>query len=208
MRILRLGVLGALVTVFVVSVTAQSLPTQRPSPPTQRPISPAVGVSLSPSQSTAVVAQYCAPCHSDRGKAGGLTLAAFDAGKAEANAEIAEKMIRKLRVGMMPPPGAKRPDAGTLLGLAIALETHIDHAASLNPNPGWRPFQRLNRAEYARSVRDLLELDIDVAAFLPPDTVSGGFDNVADVQAPSATLMEGYVRAASRIATLAVGDRT
>jgi hypothetical protein len=146
-------------------------------------------------------------CHNDRSKAGGLTLAGFDAAKAETNAEVAERMIRKLRVGMMPPPGAKRPDAATLLGVAAALETHLDKLASLSPRPGSRPFQRLNRAEYARSVHDLLGLEIDVAAFLPPDTVSGGFDNVADVQAPSATVMEGFVRAAGRIATLAIGDR-
>src|SRR5205823_4391954 len=74
-------------------------------------------------------------------------------------------------------------------------------------NPGWRAFQRLNRAEYARAVHDLLGIDVDVNAFLPPDTISGGFDNVSDVQAFSPTLMEGYLRAASQISRLAVGDR-
>src|SRR6266508_2471856 len=100
---------------------------------------------------TAIVRQYCTTCHNDRTKAGGLTLAAFDAATAPAEATVAEKIIRKLRVGMMPPPGAKRPDEGTLLGVATTLEAHIDKAAAVNPNPGWRPFQRLNRAEYARS---------------------------------------------------------
>ena len=75
-----------------------------------------------------------------------------------------------------------------------------------DPNPGWRPFQRLNRAEYAREIRSLLDLDVDVTAFLPADTISDGFDNVADVQTFSPTLMEGYLRAASRIAMLAIGD--
>ena len=83
----------------------------------------------------------------------------------------------------------------------------MDERAAINPNPGWRPFQRLNRAEYARAVKDLLGLDVDVAAFLPPDTISHGFDNVADVQDLSPTLMEGYLRAASQISRLAVGDR-
>jgi hypothetical protein len=193
-----------MVAVTFVSAAAQG-PQPRPTGIT-RP-SAAAPAPLSSNEATAVVAQYCATCHNERGKAGGLTLTGFDAAKVEAKVDVAEKMIRKLRVGMMPPPGAKRPDAATLLGLATALEAHMDNAAARQPNPGWRPFQRLNRAEYSRSIRDLVGLDIDVAAFLPPDTVSGGFDNVADVQAPSATLLEGYVRAASRIATLAIGDR-
>jgi hypothetical protein len=106
----------------------------------------------------------------------------------------------------MPPPGARRPDESELLALATSLETRIDRAAAQNPNPGWRPFQRLNRAEYARSVSDLLSLDIDVNAFLPPDSLSGGFDNVADSQSFSPALMQGYLRAASKVAALAVGD--
>ena len=86
------------------------------------------------------------------------------------------------------------------------MESRLDQAAALNPNPGRRPFQRLNRAEYTRAVSALLALDVDVNAFLPPDTISAGFDNVADAQTFSATLMEGYLRAASRISALAVGD--
>ena len=155
---------------------------------------------------TAVVKQYCAVCHSERGKAGGLSLAEFDVNAAAEQAPTGEKMIRKLRAGMMPPPGARRPDEASLRALADALETRIDRAAAAKPNPGWRPFQRLNRAEYARAVRDLLALDVDTEALLPPDTVSQSFDNVADSQAFSPTLMEGYLRAASRVAALAIGD--
>jgi mono/diheme cytochrome c family protein len=162
---------------------------------------------LTLSAATDVVRQYCTTCHSDRGKAGGLSLAAFDAAHAPEQAVVAEKMILKLRSGMMPPPGARRPDEATLRAVAAALETHIDQTAASRPNAGPRPFQRLNRAEYARSIRDLLGLEIDVEAFLPPDTSSAGFDNVADVQVSSATLMEGYLRAATRISWLAVGDR-
>jgi mono/diheme cytochrome c family protein len=169
---------------------------------------PAAASELTAEAQTALVKQYCIGCHSDRGKAGGLTLATFDATRAVDNAAIAEKMVRKLRAGMMPPAGAKRPEGHALLDLAVALENRIDRASTLNPNPGWRPFQRLNRAEYARSVRDLLGIDVDVTMFLPPDTVSHGFDNVADTQGFSPTLLEGYLRAASKISTLAVGDRT
>ena len=107
----------------------------------------------------------------------------------------------------MPPAGAARPDEAALAGLADTLAARLDAAAAASPNPGRRTFQRLNRSEYGRSVRDLLDLEVDVAAFLPPDTLSHGFDNIADVQTLSPTLMEGYLRAASRISTAAVGDR-
>ncbi len=120
---------------------------------------------------------------------------------------MAEKVIRKLRAGMMPPPGARRPEASVLLAMAAAFEARLDKAAVLNPNPGSRPFQRLNRAEYQNAVRDLLNVDVDVTAYLPPDTISHGFDNVADSQTFSPTLMDGYLRAASQISRLAVGDR-
>ena len=208
MRMLRVGGLVGVVG-FVVShgltvgTAAAQTPRPRPTPV------PSHSSSAIPSleATTALVRQYCVPCHNDRAKAGGLTLASFEGIRATENLATAETMIRKLRSGMMPPAGAKRPAEPTLLGIASALENHLDSAAAANRNPGSRPFQRLNRAEYGRSVRDLLGLEVDVAAFLPPDTISSSFDNVADVQSPSATLWEGFVRAASRIATLAIGDR-
>ncbi len=153
-----------------------------------------------------LVKQYCTGCHNDRSKAGELTLAGWNVTRASADRELTEKMIHKLRAGMMPPSTARRPAGGQITQLVSALETRMDAAAAADPNPGWRPFQRLNRAEYSREVRHLLELDVDVTAFLPADTISDGFDNVADVQTFSPTLMEGYLRAASRIAMLAIGD--
>jgi hypothetical protein len=155
-----------------------------------------------------LVGQYCATCHSERGKSGGLVLAGFDAAKIDQHPDVAEKMIRKLRTGMMPPPNARRPEPQTIKAFVETLEGTIDRTAALNPNPGWRPFQRLNRAEYQRAVHDLLGIDVDVTAYLPPDTISKGFDNVADVQNFSPTLMESYLRAASQISRLAVGDRS
>jgi len=154
-----------------------------------------------------LVAQNCASCHSEKMKAGELVLAGFDAAKVSDRPDVTEKMIRKLKAGMMPPPGARRPDAATIKTFVETLEAKMDAAAVINPNPGWRPFQRLNRAEYQKAVKDLLGIDVDVNAFLPPDTISKGFDNVADVQAFSPTLMESYLRAASSISRLAVGDR-
>jgi len=108
-------------------------------PATNAPGTPLARVApagLSTESQNQLVGQYCATCHSDRGKAGGLTLASFDAAKIEKNAETGEKMIRKLRAGMMPPPGARKPDAAAVKAFVDALETKIDAAAALNPNPG------------------------------------------------------------------------
>ena len=116
-------------------------------------------------------------------------------------------MIRKLRAKMMPPAGAKRPEGTALDDMAAAFEARIDAEAARTPAPGSRSFQRLNRAEYARAVKDLLALDIDVTALLPADTISQGFDNVADAQTFSPALMESYLRAAGKVAALALGDR-
>jgi hypothetical protein len=155
-----------------------------------------------------LVSTNCSICHDDEAKTGGLSLESFDAAKIDQHPDIAELMIHKLRAGMMPPPTVKdRPDPATLKAFALTLEAKIDAAAALHPNPGHRMFQRLNRVEYAKAVQDLLDVNVDVSAFLPPDTISAGFDNVADVQSFSPTLMEGYLRAASEISRLAIGDR-
>ncbi len=154
----------------------------------------------------AVVEEYCASCHSERRRSGELVLEDFDISNAPENAAAAEKMIRKLRVGMMPPAGRPRPDEAVLYAVAAELESTLDRAAARNPNPGLRTFQRLNRAEYREAIRDLLGLDVDVAMFLPLDTKSANFDNIADVQMPSTTVMEGYLRAAGQIVRVALGD--
>ena len=131
----------------------------------------------------------------------------WDVTRASAQRDLTEKMIHKLRAGMMPPSGARRPAPDQIAKLVDrARDRAWTRSRSADPNPGWRPFQRLNRAEYAREIKNLLDLDVDVTAFLPADTISDGFDNVADVQTFSPTLMEGYLRAASRIAMLAIGD--
>ena len=193
----------------VVSVT---LSAQAPQQSAAKVVKPAVAHAKpvpgsTPAEQTALVKQYCATCHSDRGKAGDLSLASFDAAKLEQNGALTEKMIRKLRAGMMPPAGARRPEPAVIQAMVASFESRMDKLAALNPNPGSRPFQRLNRAEYSNAVRDLLNLDVDVSAHLPPDTISHGFDNVADAQTFSPTLMDGYLRAASQISRLAVGDR-
>ena len=202
--------LGA--AILNVGALASSQPPAQPSAPAKPAMAVAhpttTSATLTAEAQTALVKQYCAGCHSEKGKAGGLTLAGFEAATIDQRADVGEKMIRKLRAGMMPPPGARRPEGDTLKQFAVALENKIDTAAALNPNPGRRTFQRLNRAEYARSIKDLLDLDVDVNAFLPPDTMSAGFDNIADVQGVSPTLLEGYLRAAAKISAVALGDRS
>jgi len=154
-----------------------------------------------------VIKRYCAGCHSDKGKAGGLSLAAFDVTQAAQNAEVSEKVIRKLQAGFMPPPLAARPDPATYAALIATLESGVDAVSAVKPNPGVRTFQRLNRPEYARAVKDLLALDVDAGSWLPLDTKSANFDNIADAQALSPTLLEAYLNAASAISRMAVGDR-
>lgn len=154
----------------------------------------------------ALIGKYCAGCHNDKSKAGNMTLTVLDLAHPENTPELTEKVIRKTRVGLMPKAGSPRPDMDTLRAFAESLETAMDKTAALRPNPGSRPFQRLTRDEYANSVRDIIGIDVDVAKFLPPDSLSDGLDNIADSQAFSPALMEGYIRAADRISREALGD--
>ena len=134
-----------------------------------------------------------------------MSLQSFQVATAGQQREITEKMIRKLRAGQMPPPGSKRPDAAVLDALADVLEAQAD-ARAAEPVPGRRTFQRLNRAEYARSIHDLLALEVNAGEYLPLDTKSANFDNIADAQLLSPTLMQAYLTAAAEISRLAVGD--
>ncbi|MBM4183781.1 MAG: DUF1592 domain-containing protein [Gemmatimonadetes bacterium] len=154
---------------------------------------------------TEAIERYCVGCHNDRRMIGNLSLEDFQAETADQSAETAEKMIVKLRAGMMPPPGGRRPPADSLLQLVETLESVVDRAAALDPNPGTRRFQRLNRAEYQRVVRDLLDLEVDAARWLPADTYLGNFDNLSAAQGLSTTLLEAYLRAATEVSRLAVG---
>jgi hypothetical protein len=156
--------------------------------------------------SNEVIDRYCVRCHSERRLQGNLSLESFDATAPATEAELAEKVIVKLRAGMMPPPGANRPAGDTLMALAMSLEDQIDEVAAEHPDPGARTFQRLNRAEYQRSVREFLDLEIDAGDFLPLDTKSANFDNIADVQMLSPTLLSSYMNAAAEISRLAMGN--
>ena len=161
---------------------------------------------LSPEAQQALVDQYCLLCHDDVEKSGDLSMSGLDLREVGQNTEIVEKMIRKLRAGMMPPMGQPRPDAQTLESLVTSMEAGIDQIAAASPNPGRRALARLNRIEYANSIRELLRIGVDVAALLPPDSMGHGFDNMADALSISPALIEGYMRAAGEISRAAVGD--
>jgi hypothetical protein len=166
------------------------------------------GLQTRPEQPTDVVSTisrtYCETCHNDRVKTGGLSLQGLSI---DGNEETWEKVIRKVRAGMMPPAGAKRPERAALDAFAGSIETTIDRAAAASPNPGRAPLHRMNRVEYENAIRDLLALDVDSSTLLPADDSSHGFDNIADVLGVSPSLLERYVAAAAKISRLAVGER-
>ena len=155
----------------------------------------------------AALNRYCVTCHNSRLKTAGLALDTLQAADVPANAATWEKVVRKLRGGTMPPQGSPRPDPATYHALATWLETRIDETARSRPRPGRVPaIHRLNRAEYSNAIRDLLAVEVDAAAFLPPDDSGFGFDNIADVLSVSPMLTERYLSAALKISRLAVGD--
>jgi mono/diheme cytochrome c family protein len=165
------------------------------------------GAEATQSDSPALLTQYCVACHNERLKTGGLSLEGADPTRAADHNEIWEKVIRKLRVSMMPPAGSPRPDVHAIDSLVSSLEATLDGAAALRPNAGRPMIHRMNRAEYAFAIRDLLDLDIDPVPLLPPDESGYGFDNIADLLGMSPVLLERYLNAAGRISALAVGDR-
>jgi mono/diheme cytochrome c family protein len=189
-----------LATAFVLIGTgaSHSLHAQRPQV--------AAASSSSATQYRAVLDRYCVTCHNEKLKTGGLMLDRPDLANLGGDAKIWETVALKLRSETMPPPGLPRPDAATYGAFVAWLETGLDRAEAAKPNPGRPPaLHRLNRAEYANAVRDVLDVQIDAASLLPPDDASFGFDNVAD-GAVSPTLLERYVTAARKISRLAVGS--
>jgi hypothetical protein len=214
----RLGVSAAVLGIVLVLVaqlgsgTEPSLATTAFAPADHAPLpapfthAATSAAAVSAKELTAVVQRTCVVCHNDQALTGNLSLQSFDVAAADKDAETAERMIRKLRAGMMPPPGMPRPAGDTMLALVQTLEDVVDRAAARNPNPGVRPFQRLNRAEYQQAIKDLLAIDIEAGTWLPLDTKSENFDNIADEQAMSATLLNAFLNAASDISRLAVGD--
>jgi len=159
-RVGLVGIAVAFVVVCVVPARAQQAPA---SAGTQR----------------ALLDKYCVTCHNDRLKTANLSLQNADLTQVPAHADLWEKVIRKLRAGVMPPPDVPRPALAEYEALRDWLEAEVDRAAVAKPNPGSVVLHRLNRTEYANAIRDLLDLKIDVATLLPPDDSANGFDNIA-----------------------------
>jgi hypothetical protein len=157
-------------------------------------------------QQRALIDKYCVTCHSEKLKTGGLVLEKLDTTKVGDRAELWEKVVLKLRGGMMPPPALPRPDKASLDGLATWAENELDRAYLSHSNPGRVGLHRLNRAEYGNAIRDLLGLDVDPAELLPADDSNFGFDNIADALTVSPVLLERYLSAAWKITSVAIGD--
>ena len=157
------------------------------------------------SQPSATISKYCVTCHNQRLKTAKLELDKLDVTHPEKDALLWERAIRKLRGGMMPPPGAPRPATADVQALAASLESALDKAAAANPNPGSVRIHRLNRAEYSNAMRDLFGLDVDMSTLLPNDDISEGFDNIASALKVSPSFLDQYIMAARAMAKQAVG---
>src|SRR6187549_1726600 len=180
--------------VLIVSLGIQARPSaQQPAP-------------QSASSHRQTLDRYCVTCHNQRLVTAGLKLDDADVANPGAGAEIWEKVVRKLRTGMMPPPNMPQPSMDDRVALLSWLETSLDKAAAAKPNPGrTETLRRLNRTEYQNAIRDLLAVDIDAASLLPADESGHGFDNVTVGDLPPA-LLDRYISAAQKISALAIGS--
>ena len=167
--------------------------------------SPSPAAHATAASERALLDQYCVGCHNDKAKVANFSLQKLDLATAGDHPEVWEKVVRKLRAGLMPPPGVRRPALADYEGLRDWLENEIDRKAGARVNPGSIVLHRLNRTEYGNAIRDLLDLEIDTKTLLPPDDSARGFDNVAGSLTISPTLLEAYTTAATRIARTAVG---
>ena len=197
----RLLVIGCIAAMSVALVSAQAGQTVR-----QPATAQAQAAAGAPDAATqrAIMDQYCVTCHNTRLKTANLLLDQLDLAHLGEHREIAEKVVRKLRAGLMPPTNIKRPEPATLEALIKWMENELDRSAAVNvPAPG---LHRLNRTEYANAIRDVLGLEVDATKFLPADDSTRGFDNIAGALTMSPALMEAYLSAAGKISRLAIGD--
>jgi hypothetical protein len=176
-----------------------------PERPTQEPFRAQIANATPVASAGGLINQYCVPCHNDRVRTGGLTLSELNMDAVGQHAEVAEKVIRKLRGGLMPPAGAPRPDSRAQAELIVWLENEID-AGAVDRRPGRVALRRLNRREYVYAIRDLLGVTIDAAALLPLDNVEGHFDTNAAALQVSPSFIDQYIHAARVVAIDAVGD--
>lgn len=160
-----------------------------------------------PLDRAALVKSTCAGCHSNAAKSGGLSLEGVSPDTPGARPDIWERVARRVKAGEMPPPGAPNPGSATLNAFSTALLKELDAAAKQKPYAGKPVIQRLNRTEYSNAIRDLLAIDLPLAAELPQDGIAGGFDNIADALSMSPLLLEQYLKVGRRVTELAAGVR-
>ncbi len=202
----RLSVIGCVVLMPVALVSGQSV-RSAPAPksaasPVARAQAPDAAAQVATQR--AVLDEYCVDCHNKQLKTANLLFDQLDLSHLGEHAEIGEKVVRKLRAGMMPPTGNPRPDAATRQALLTWMEKELDrNAATYLPAPG---LHRLNRTEYTNAIRNVLALQVDATKFLPSDDSTRGFDNIAGALTLSPALMEAYLSAAGKISRLAMGD--
>src|SRR6185312_12803245 len=199
-----LSALAVGMTLTAGAAGAKRTPSATAPPTVAAEAKPATAEPMSAAAQRDLIDQYCIKCHNYTDYAGGVEFEVFDPGAAWDEAAVAERMLKKVGAGMMPPAGKARPDFATMKAFAAALESSIDGHAK--PNLHVPKLHRLNRAEYANAVRDLLSLELDTTQFLPPDDVSRGFDNQAGTLTLSPALLEAYLSAAARISRLAIGN--
>jgi hypothetical protein len=176
------------------------------TPPAAQGVAPAARSTAS--DDAAFLNRYCVACHNQRVKTANLELDTMSLDDVGAHGERWEKVVRKLRTGMMPPMGAPRPGREVIDGFTSELEARLDRVAKPDASLTTPALHRLNRTEYANAIRDLLAVEIDVESLLPPDGASEGFDNIAAALGVSPSLIQGYVSAALKISRQAIGDRT
>jgi len=204
----RVATIGLAWFVLIVSLGIQAHPSAQQPPPQVRSAqsSPPLGAVSPASSHRGTLERYCFSCHNQRLATAGLKLDEADVANPGDGAEIWEKVVRKLRTGMMPPPNMPQPSTEDRRALLSWLETSLDKAAAAKPNPGrTETLRRLNRTEYQNAIRDLLSVDIDAAALLPADESGHGFDNVTVGDLPPA-LLDRYISAAQKISALAIGS--
>src|SRR5919198_6034512 len=190
---------------FVTGQATRQTATQ-PRPQSSAPATKPAAAAPEVAAQRALIDQYCVTCHNSRAKTANLMLDQLDLAHLGEHAEIAEKVVRKLRAGLMPPTNMKRPDPATMETLIRWMENELDRDAS--PSLIAPGLHRLNRTEYANAIRDLIALEVDATKFLPPDDSTRGFDNIAGALTMSPALMEAYLSAAGKISRLAIGDVT
>lgn len=194
------GLFGVGLTVLLGNAPSQA---QRAVEPAQRS---GTTNAIAQKQQQALIEDYCVSCHNQKTKAASLSLEGLDYNRVANNAEIWEKVLRKVRTGQMPPAKAPKPDAHEVGAFVGWLEGALDRAARLNPNAGRPAVHRLNRSEYSNAIRDLLAVDIKPGQALPVDDSGYGFDNIGEVLTLSPALLERYLSVARRVSRLAVGD--